>query len=90
MSVFENQCHPLLGNSKLGGMDCHDYVFDWLLAFFRKKETDPTRPDLVHQGARRRALGELRLDTAGQTGSGLFLISGPPPPIKKRSVERFF
>ncbi len=30
MWVFENQYHPLWGISNLGGMDCHDYVLDWL------------------------------------------------------------
>ncbi|MFN0300473.1 MAG: alpha/beta hydrolase family protein [Burkholderiales bacterium] len=30
MWVFENQYHPLWGIGNLGGMDCHDYVLDWL------------------------------------------------------------
>ena len=32
MWVFENQYHPLWGISNLGGLDCHDYVLDWLQA----------------------------------------------------------
>lgn len=31
---MENQYHPLWGISNLGGMDCHDYVFDWLKMLF--------------------------------------------------------
>jgi len=34
MWVFENQYHPLWGIANLGGMDCHDYVLDWLQALF--------------------------------------------------------
>jgi pimeloyl-ACP methyl ester carboxylesterase len=34
MWVFENQYHPLWSIGNLGGMDCHDYVFDWLQNFF--------------------------------------------------------
>lgn len=34
MWVFENQYHPLWGLANLGGLDCHDYVFDWLKQFF--------------------------------------------------------
>jgi len=34
MWVFENQYHPLWGIGNLGGLDCHDYVFDWLQGFF--------------------------------------------------------
>jgi pimeloyl-ACP methyl ester carboxylesterase len=34
MWVFENQYHPLWSIANLGGMDCHDYVFDWLKDFF--------------------------------------------------------
>lgn len=34
MWVFENQYHPLWSIANLGGMDCHDYVFDWLQNFF--------------------------------------------------------
>ena len=31
---MENQYHPLWGIPNLGGMDCHDYVLDWLQALF--------------------------------------------------------
>ena len=34
MWVFENQYHPLWSIANLGGMDCHDYVFDWLKNLF--------------------------------------------------------
>ena len=37
MWVFENQYHPLWGINNLGGMDCHDYVLDWLKGFFSGK-----------------------------------------------------
>jgi len=37
MWVMENQYHPLWGIPNLGGMDCHDYVFDWLRAVFSGK-----------------------------------------------------
>jgi len=30
MWVLENQYHPLWGLGNLGGMDCHEYVLDWL------------------------------------------------------------
>jgi len=28
--VFENQHHVLWGMNNIGGLDCHEYVFDWL------------------------------------------------------------
>ena len=34
MWVMENQYHPLWGIPNLGGMDCHDYVLDWLQGLF--------------------------------------------------------
>ena len=37
MWVIENQFHPLWGLPNLGGMDCHDYVLDWLHALFSGK-----------------------------------------------------
>ena len=37
MWVIENQYHPLWGLSNLGGMDCHDYVMDWLKGVFSGK-----------------------------------------------------
>jgi dipeptidyl aminopeptidase/acylaminoacyl peptidase len=42
MWIIENQYHPLWGISNLGGMDCHDYVFDWLQALFSGQRA-PTR-----------------------------------------------
>jgi hypothetical protein len=30
MWVFENQFHPLWHLDNLGGLDCHQYVMDWL------------------------------------------------------------
>ena len=37
MWVVENQFHPLWSIPNLGGMDCHDYVFDWFRAVFSGK-----------------------------------------------------
>ena len=37
MWVMENQYHPLWGLPNFGGLDCHEYVLDWLRAFFDKK-----------------------------------------------------
>jgi dipeptidyl aminopeptidase/acylaminoacyl peptidase len=37
MWVIENQYHPLWGLPNLGGLDCHEYVLDWLQALFSKK-----------------------------------------------------
>lgn len=34
MWIMENQYHPLWGIANLGGMDCHDYVMDWLQGLF--------------------------------------------------------
>ena len=42
MSVIENQYHPLWGLSNFGGMDCHDYVMNWLKGLFPGKRL-PTR-----------------------------------------------
>ncbi len=39
MWVLENQYHPLWGLQNLGGLDCHEYVLDWLQALFSKKMT---------------------------------------------------
>lgn len=40
--IMENQYHPLWSIPNLGGMDCHDYVFDWLQSFFSGKHV-PTK-----------------------------------------------
>src|SRR5450631_689732 len=37
MWVVENQFHPLWGLPNFGGMDCHDYVLDWLQSLFSGK-----------------------------------------------------
>jgi hypothetical protein len=46
MWVFENQYHPLWGIANLGGMDCHDYVLDWLQGVFSGKRM-PRKPGRV-------------------------------------------
>jgi dipeptidyl aminopeptidase/acylaminoacyl peptidase len=38
MWVMENQYHPLWGIPNLGGMDCHDYVLDWLEGVFSGRQ----------------------------------------------------
>jgi dipeptidyl aminopeptidase/acylaminoacyl peptidase len=48
MWVFENQHHPLWGLSNLGGMDCHDYVMDWLRAFFSGKRALTARGRIAY------------------------------------------
>jgi dipeptidyl aminopeptidase/acylaminoacyl peptidase len=37
MWVIENQHHPLWGIPNFGGLDCHEYVLDWLKAVFSGK-----------------------------------------------------
>jgi hypothetical protein len=39
MWVMENQYHPLWGIPNLGGLDCHEYVLDWLEGVFNGKNT---------------------------------------------------
>ncbi|MCC7484526.1 MAG: alpha/beta fold hydrolase [Burkholderiales bacterium] len=46
MWVLENQYHPLWGTANLGGLDCHDYVMDWLNLLFTGKRT-PTKRGAV-------------------------------------------
>jgi hypothetical protein len=36
---MENQYHPLWGIPNLGGLDCHEYVLDWLEGVFNGKNT---------------------------------------------------
>ena len=48
MWVFENQYHPLWGLPNLGGMDTHDYVLDWLKAFFSGQRTPTTRGRIAY------------------------------------------
>jgi len=35
--VLENQYHPMRKMANLGGMDCHEYVFDWLTEVLKGK-----------------------------------------------------
>ncbi len=37
MWVLENQYHPLWGTPNFGGLDCHEYIVDWLAAVFSGK-----------------------------------------------------
>ncbi len=67
MWVFENQYHPLWSISNLGGMDCHDYVFDWLQAFFSGKKK-PTRRG--------------RISYIREHGDGPWADCGWTPPVK--------
>jgi hypothetical protein len=39
MWVMENQYHPLWGIQNLGGLDCHEYVMDWLAGLFSGRIT---------------------------------------------------
>ena len=48
MWVIENQYHPLWGIPNLGGMDCHDYVFDWLQALFSGKRVPPLKGRIAY------------------------------------------
>jgi dipeptidyl aminopeptidase/acylaminoacyl peptidase len=46
--VMENQYHPLWGIANLGGMDCHDYVFDWLKLTFTGKRVPKKRGRILY------------------------------------------
>jgi dipeptidyl aminopeptidase/acylaminoacyl peptidase len=46
MWIMENQYHPLWGIPNLGGLDCHDYVLDWLQGLF-SGAIKPTRDGRV-------------------------------------------
>lgn len=35
--MFENQHHVLWGMNNIGGLDCHEYVFDWLKTVLQGK-----------------------------------------------------
>jgi pimeloyl-ACP methyl ester carboxylesterase len=48
MWVIENQYHPLWGLSNLGGMDCHDYVMDWLKGVFSGKRLPTKRGRIAY------------------------------------------
>jgi dipeptidyl aminopeptidase/acylaminoacyl peptidase len=48
MWVFENQYHPLWGIANLGGMDCHDYVLDWLNGLFSGRRVPTKRGRIAY------------------------------------------
>ena len=48
MWVIENQYHPLWGIPNLGGMDCHDYVMDWLHLLFSGKRAPTKRGRIAY------------------------------------------
>jgi dipeptidyl aminopeptidase/acylaminoacyl peptidase len=48
MWVIENQYHPLWGISNLGGLDCHDYVMDWLKGLFSGKRVPTKRGRIAY------------------------------------------
>lgn len=48
MWVMENQYHPLWGIANLGGMDCHEYVLDWLRALFSGKRLPKQRGRIAY------------------------------------------
>lgn len=48
MWVMENQYHPLWGIANLGGMDCHEYVLDWLGALFSGKRVPKKRGRIAY------------------------------------------
>ena len=48
MWVIENQYHPLWGLTNLGGMDCHDYVMDWLKGVFSGKRPPTKRGRIAY------------------------------------------
>jgi len=46
--VIENQYHPLWGLGNLGGLDCHDYVLDWLKGLFSGKRAPTKRGRIAY------------------------------------------
>ena len=48
MWVIENQYHPLWGIANLGGLDCHDYVMDWLKGLFSGKRVPTKRGRIAY------------------------------------------
>jgi dipeptidyl aminopeptidase/acylaminoacyl peptidase len=48
MWVMENQYHPLWGIANLGGMDCHEYVLDWLGALFSGRRVPKKRGRIAY------------------------------------------
>ena len=50
MWIMENQYHPLWGIPNLGGMDCHDYVMDWLQGLFSGKRVPKKSGRIAYVG----------------------------------------
>ena len=50
MWIMENQYHPLWGIPNLGGMDCHDYVMDWLQGLFSGKRVPKKAGRIAYVG----------------------------------------
>ena len=48
MWVMENQYHPLWGIQNLGGLDCHDYVLDWLEGVFSGKHAPSKKGRILY------------------------------------------
>jgi dipeptidyl aminopeptidase/acylaminoacyl peptidase len=48
MWVVENQYHPLWALPNFGGLDCHEYVFDWLKALFSGKRVPKKRGRIAY------------------------------------------
>ena len=46
--MIENQYHPLWGLTNLGGLDCHDYVMDWLKGVFSGKRPPTKRGRIAY------------------------------------------
>ena len=50
MWIMENQYHPLWSIPNLGGMDCHDYVMDWLQGLFSGKRVPKKAGRIAYVG----------------------------------------
>lgn len=50
MWVLEDQFHPLWGLPNLGGLDCHQFVLDWLKMAMVDKKTNKDRVAFVAKG----------------------------------------
>jgi dipeptidyl aminopeptidase/acylaminoacyl peptidase len=46
--VFENQYHPLFKMANVGGMDCHEYVLDWLRKTLTGKGLDKNHSRIAY------------------------------------------
>ena len=83
---MENQYHPLWGIPNLGGMDCHDYVMDWLQGLFSGKRVPKKAGRIAYVGEQGDGPWspcdpDFRSDLARSTGlagnRGLTRISDP-------------